>query len=82
MRDESTGYVETGESRTTLRRFGLRGGCVQRGYQAYFAGGCVRDLLLGVAPKDFDVATIGDAGWCWQLFRGPSPWARTLAWCW
>src|SRR5580692_3179542 len=27
------------------------------GYLAYFAGGCVRDLLLGVEPKDFDVAT-------------------------
>ena len=27
------------------------------GYQAFFAGGCVRDLLLGNAPKDFDVAT-------------------------
>ena len=28
-----------------------------RGFQAYFAGGCVRDLLMGVAPKDYDVAT-------------------------
>ena len=27
------------------------------GHQAFFAGGCVRDLLLGPAPKDFDVAT-------------------------
>src|SRR3978361_509436 len=27
------------------------------GHQAYFAGGCVRDLLLGVTAKDFDVAT-------------------------
>jgi poly(A) polymerase len=27
------------------------------GHQAYFAGGCVRDLLLGQVPKDFDVAT-------------------------
>jgi len=27
------------------------------GHQAYFAGGCVRDLLLGHEPKDFDVAT-------------------------
>ncbi|MGA7885157.1 MAG: CCA tRNA nucleotidyltransferase [Acidobacteriaceae bacterium] len=27
------------------------------GYEAYFAGGCVRDLLLGFIPKDFDVAT-------------------------
>jgi poly(A) polymerase len=27
------------------------------GFAAYFAGGCVRDLLLGRQPKDFDVAT-------------------------
>jgi poly(A) polymerase len=27
------------------------------GYEAYFAGGCVRDLLLGREPNDFDVAT-------------------------
>jgi poly(A) polymerase len=30
---------------------------VDIGYKAYFAGGCVRDMLLGVVPKDFDVAT-------------------------
>jgi poly(A) polymerase len=27
------------------------------GHEAYFAGGCVRDLLLGRVPKDYDVAT-------------------------
>ena len=27
------------------------------GHQAYFAGGCVRDMLLGREPEDFDVAT-------------------------
>jgi len=27
------------------------------GYEAYFAGGCVRDRLLNVTPHDFDVAT-------------------------
>ncbi|MBL4697819.1 MAG: CCA tRNA nucleotidyltransferase [Phycisphaerales bacterium] len=27
------------------------------GHIAYLAGGCVRDLLLGVEPKDFDIAT-------------------------
>jgi tRNA nucleotidyltransferase/poly(A) polymerase len=27
------------------------------GYEAYFAGGCVRDGLLGLPPKDFDIAT-------------------------
>ncbi|MDO4641193.1 MAG: polynucleotide adenylyltransferase PcnB [Neisseria sp.] len=29
----------------------------QAGYEAYVVGGAVRDLLLGVEPKDFDVAT-------------------------
>lgn len=27
------------------------------GHEAYWAGGCVRDCLLGRAPKDYDVAT-------------------------
>src|SRR3974390_511436 len=27
------------------------------GHQAYLVGGCVRDLLLGSQPKDFDVST-------------------------
>src|SRR5450759_3467889 len=27
------------------------------GHQAYLVGGCVRDILLGRTPKDFDVAT-------------------------
>ena len=27
------------------------------GHQAYLAGGCVRDLVLGVEPTDYDVAT-------------------------
>ena len=29
----------------------------RRGHQAYLAGGCVRDLLLGREPADYDVAT-------------------------
>ena len=29
----------------------------EHGYQAYLAGGCVRDRLLGATPKDYDVAT-------------------------
>ena len=29
----------------------------QHGFQAYLVGGCVRDLLLGREPADFDVAT-------------------------
>lgn len=30
---------------------------VAAGFEAYLVGGCVRDLLLGSTPKDFDVAT-------------------------
>lgn len=30
---------------------------VASGFTAYYAGGCVRDRLLGLAPKDFDIAT-------------------------
>src|SRR6185437_5841664 len=28
-----------------------------RGFETYLVGGCVRDLLLGKHPKDFDIAT-------------------------
>ncbi|TWU25992.1 CCA tRNA nucleotidyltransferase [Bythopirellula polymerisocia] len=29
----------------------------QAGYEAMWAGGCVRDQLLGLVPKDYDIAT-------------------------
>ena len=29
----------------------------EHGHEAVFAGGCVRDLLRGVPPKDYDIAT-------------------------
>jgi poly(A) polymerase len=38
------------------------------GHEAYFAGGCVRDLLLGVEPKDFDVATSATPGAVMKMF--------------
>jgi len=42
---------------------------LQHGHQAYFVGGCVRDLLLGRQPKDFDVATSAHPGEVRALFR-------------
>ena len=30
---------------------------VDSGYEAYIVGGAIRDLLLGVQPKDYDIAT-------------------------
>lgn len=29
----------------------------QRGHEAYFVGGCVRDMVMGLEPQDYDVAT-------------------------
>ncbi len=39
------------------------------GYQAFLVGGCLRDLLLGVEPKDFDVATSARPEEVKRLFR-------------
>jgi poly(A) polymerase len=38
------------------------------GHQAYFAGGCVRDLLLGREPADYDVATGATPQQVMQIF--------------
>jgi poly(A) polymerase len=40
----------------------------RHGYQAYLVGGCVRDLLLGRRPKDFDVATAAHPRQAKRLF--------------
>jgi poly(A) polymerase len=45
----------------------------EAGYQAYFVGGCVRDILLGREPADFDVSTDATPDQVQQLFP------RTLA---
>ncbi len=39
------------------------------GFSAYLVGGCVRDLLLGRTPKDFDVATSATPPEIKALFR-------------
>jgi putative nucleotidyltransferase with HDIG domain len=39
------------------------------GHRAYLVGGCVRDLLMGRAPKDYDVATDARPERVMALFR-------------
>ena len=41
----------------------------QAGFEAYIVGGAVRDMLLGLRPKDFDVATNATPEQVKQLFR-------------
>ena len=41
----------------------------QHGHEAYLVGGCVRDLLVGQDPKDFDIATSATPNQVRGLFR-------------
>ena len=41
----------------------------QAGYKAYVVGGAVRDLIAGIIPKDFDIATNATPDQVRQLFR-------------
>ncbi len=41
----------------------------EHGYDAYLVGGCVRDLLCGMTPKDFDVATNAKPEEVREIFR-------------
>ncbi len=45
----------------------------EAGYVAYLAGGCVRDQLLGLDPKDHDVATDARPPQVQALFPGARP---------
>jgi len=45
----------------------------EHGFVAYFAGGCIRDALLDVPPKDIDIATSADPGQVQSLFQRTIP---------
>jgi tRNA nucleotidyltransferase/poly(A) polymerase len=51
LRSEQVGITSSDLARRIIAE--LR----SRGHQAWLVGGCVRDLLLGADPKDYDVAT-------------------------
>jgi poly(A) polymerase len=42
---------------------------LKAGHQAYLVGGCIRDLLLGFRPKDFDISTSARPEEVVKLFR-------------
>jgi len=41
----------------------------EKGYEAYIVGGCVRDLLRGIEPKDWDVTTSAKPEEIEKLFK-------------
>lgn len=45
----------------------------ESGFTAYIAGGAVRDLILGITPKDFDVATSAKPDEIEKIFENTKP---------
>jgi len=43
---------------------------IEHGFEAYLVGGAVRDLLLGLHPKDFDIATDATPEDIKRIFKG------------
>ena len=44
-----------------------------RGYEAYLVGGCVRDMVLGVRPHDWDICTSALPEQVMEVFPGALP---------
>ena len=42
---------------------------ISNGYQAFLVGGCIRDMLLGKKPKDFDIATDASPAEICKIFK-------------
>ena len=42
---------------------------IKSGYETYLVGGCIRDLILGYEPKDFDIATSATPEQVHKVFR-------------
>ena len=57
MRRSETAATVIGVNQMEQAAREICSGLREHGYIAYFAGGCVRDMVRGLAPKDFDIAT-------------------------
>ena len=73
---DSPGPVRVPQSRHGIARNSISSGALkvcdvlaERGHAAYVVGGAVRDLLLNIEPKDFDIATDARPEQIKPLFR-------------
>ncbi len=57
------------ESAAQKRAVGVVQAILNANYKAYLVGGCIRDVLLGNAPKDFDVVTSATPEQVCKIFR-------------
>jgi len=68
MSGDASQVVETERLRNGAQRAVTR--LQDAGFTAFWAGGCVRDLLLGNTPKDYDIATDARPDKVLELFPG------------
>jgi len=45
----------------------------KNGHEAYVVGGCIRDVLIGLAPKDYDITTSADPEEVMRIFKKTIP---------
>lgn len=55
--------------RISFNALKVMGRLIRSGYKAYLVGGCIRDLMIGKKPKDFDVVTDAGPDEVHRLFR-------------
>ena len=71
-----SGLVKPSPMEETARKVAAR--LREDGHIAYFAGGCVRDMVRGLAPKDYDIATDARPEVVQRLFPRTMRSVRTL----
>jgi tRNA nucleotidyltransferase/poly(A) polymerase len=69
--DSHTKYVDTSNIEEQWREISHILGCLEawNGYKSRIVGGCVRDLHLGVTPKDIDIATAATPDQVAEVFK-------------
>ncbi|MDD5226750.1 MAG: CCA tRNA nucleotidyltransferase, partial [Candidatus Omnitrophica bacterium] len=70
--DMDLGPMDLSESKGRLARV-IAKTLTDKGFTAYFAGGCVRDYLRGQKPQDFDIATTATPEEVEKIFRRTIP---------
>ncbi|MWN05044.1 polynucleotide adenylyltransferase PcnB [Gilliamella sp. Pas-s95] len=75
-KQQKIGYVSIARNEHNISRKDISANALKvlhrlnkQGYEAYLVGGCIRDLILGKMPKDFDITTNATPEQIQKIFR-------------
>nr|WP_202115045.1 polynucleotide adenylyltransferase PcnB [Gilliamella sp. Pas-s27] len=75
-KQQKIGYVSISRNEHNISRNDISANALKvlhrlnkQGYEAYLVGGCIRDLMLGKIPKDFDITTNATPEQIQKIFR-------------